>query len=76
MYYHRLYKIKSYKSTAQSKLLAPGATAVITLNLSKSYNWYDLSVKLKGYDQFDERFAGRVETGAITKTDPLMGRVV
>jgi phospholipase C len=66
----------SYKTGKQVKTIAPGASAEFTLNLSKSYNWYDCSVKVKGYDQFEERFAGRVETGQTTKTDPLMGGVV
>ena len=67
---------KSYKSGNQIKTLSPGRSVVISWNLSKSYNWYDLQVSVKGYEKFGERFAGRVETGAITKTDPLMGRVV
>ncbi|HCN83590.1 MAG TPA: phospholipase C, phosphocholine-specific, partial [Sphingobacteriaceae bacterium] len=66
----------SYKGLNQTKIIAPGATAVFSVNLSKNYNWYDHSVKVKGFNQFEERFAGRVETGAVTKTDPLMGRVV
>lgn len=66
----------SYKGVNQTKLIAPGATAVFSVNLSKNHNWYDHSVKVKGYTQFEERFAGRVETGEITKTDPLMGRMV
>lgn len=66
----------SYKGVSQTKVVAPGAATVFNVNLSKNYNWYDHSVKVKGYNQFEERFAGRVETGAITKTDPLMGRIV
>jgi phospholipase C len=48
----------------------------VVLNLTKNHNWYDIGIKLKGYDTFEERFAGRVETGAPTKTDPLMGGIV
>ena len=67
---------KSYKTTGQSKLLAPGSEASIALNISTSHNWYDFGVKLKGYDTFEERYAGHVETGTISKTDPLMGGLV
>ena len=67
---------KSYKGINQTKVIAPGASAVFSVNASKNHNWYDHSVKVKGYTQFEERFAGRVETGEITKTDPLMGRIV
>jgi hypothetical protein len=58
------------------KMIAAGAGVSIPLNLSGTFNWYDLSVKVEGYQNFEERFAGRVETGLITKTDPLMGGVV
>jgi phospholipase C len=48
----------------------------VALNLEKSFNWYDFSIKLKGNSIFEQRFAGHVETGLATKTDPFMGRVV
>jgi phospholipase C len=66
----------SYKTESQSKLVAAGSEATMIVNLTKTFNWYDVSVKLKGYDAFEERFAGHVETGMVTKTDPLMGGVV
>jgi len=45
------------------------------IDLKTSYGWYDFSVKLKGNDVFEQRFAGRVETGMHSYTDPFMGRV-
>ena len=66
----------SYKTQSQNKAIAAGAQTSIVLNLAKNYNWYDFSINLKGYDAFEERFAGHVETGQITKTDPLMGGMV
>ncbi|MCF2443561.1 phospholipase C, phosphocholine-specific [Dyadobacter sp. CY345] len=66
----------SYKSGAQNKSVAAGGQASITLNLAKNFNWYDFSVKIKGNENFEERFAGHVETGVVTKTDPLMGGIV
>ncbi|WP_238381884.1 alkaline phosphatase family protein [Mucilaginibacter pedocola] len=66
----------SYKTGSISKTIAAGASTTIIVNLSKSHNWYDHSVRVKGFDNFEERFAGRVETGAAGKTDPLMGGVV
>lgn len=67
---------KSYKTTGQSKIVTAGGKASMVVDLSKSYNWYDFSVRLKGHDQFEERYAGHVESGLITKTDPLMGGLV
>lgn len=70
----------AYEMPTRSVLLnaaaAKNAQAVITLNLIKSFGWYDVSVKIKGNDLFEKRYAGRVETGREGKSDPLMGRVV
>jgi phospholipase C len=67
---------KSYKAQAQTLVIPAGGNTRVVLKLAKNHNWYDFSVKLNGHDTFEERFAGRVETGAPTKTDPLMGGVV
>ena len=66
----------SYKSGTQQKTIAARGQATVVFNLSKNHNWYDFSVKQKGNDLFEERFAGHVETGVTTKTDPLMGGIV
>lgn len=46
----------------------------IILNLKKSLGWYDFTVKIKGEKMF-QRFAGHVETGEETTTDPYMGNI-
>ncbi len=66
----------SYNTGNQTKIIAAGTKMSVVLNLSKNHNWYDFSIKLKDYHDFEERFAGHVETGEVTKTDPLMGRMV
>jgi phospholipase C len=48
----------------------------ITIATAKSFGWYDFSLKLKGNQVFEKRYAGRVESGKAGKTDPFMGRVV
>ncbi len=48
----------------------------ILLNLSSSSGWYDYSVKVDGYPDFEQRFAGHVENGKTGITDPLLGGVV
>jgi phospholipase C len=65
-----------YKTGKKTFKVAAKSKASITLNLSDHFNWYDFSVAVKGNESFLERFAGRVETGKTTKTDPLMGRMV
>jgi phospholipase C len=63
-----------YKSPKQVKSIT-GSSGVI-LNLQKNYGWYDFTVKVKGNASFQKRFAGHVETGKESKSDPGMGRVV
>ena len=48
----------------------------IKLNLDKSHQWYDLGIKIDGYGDFERRYAGHVETGRISYSDPAMGQIV
>ncbi|UKJ07325.1 phosphocholine-specific phospholipase C [Solitalea lacus] len=50
--------------------------ALITIDLSNSHGWYDFSVKIEGFDTFEQRYAGRVETGQGSYSDPAMGMLV
>jgi phospholipase C len=66
----------AYKSAPQSKSIAPGTRDVFLLDLSKSYGWYDFSVTVAGVELFAQRYAGRVETGKSSFSDPFMGQLV
>lgn len=46
----------------------------LVLSLGKSHGWYDLTLTVKGYASYERKFAGRVETGKDSFTDPYMGR--
>ena len=65
----------AYKQPTK-KITLKGGTASAVLDLSKSYNWYDFSVRVDGFPEYEQRFAGRVETGAAGFSDPYMGGVV
>ena len=52
-----------------------GSTKIEVLDLSGSFNWYDIRIKVRGSDLFEKRYAGRVENGRAGKTDPFMGRL-
>lgn len=52
-----------------------GSSNTITLDLKDHYGWYDFSFQIKGFPQYVRRFAGHVETGRGSYTDPFMGRV-
>jgi phospholipase C len=49
--------------------------ASLTLSLGRSHGWYDFSVRVSGVPGFEQRFAGRIETGVHGISDPFMGRV-
>jgi phospholipase C len=72
-------KDNSYKSGSRTKLLKPvgvaGSETTLFVDLAHSYNWYDFSVRVKDAASFEKRYAGRVETGKESLSDPLMGRV-
>lgn len=61
----------AYKAKPISKVLTSQTT--IVLNLSKSFNWYDFSIRINGFNHFERRYAGRVETGNASYSDPAMG---
>ena len=69
----------AYKTPVQT-ISVPGnkdkLKAKAIINTTKSFGWYDITVKLKGNQSFERRYAGHVETGQPAKTDPFMGRVV
>ena len=55
--------------------VAPQAEGIKQWALADSGNWYDFTVTLDGVAGYSRRFAGRVETGKPTVTDPAMGGV-
>lgn len=65
----------AYRTGGRTQLIKAGGSKDVLLDLSKSFGWYDCSVKVKGASLFEQRFAGRVETGKTSFTDPFMGRV-
>jgi len=70
----------AYKTTSREKQISGSnsktGSVSIMLDTKKSYGWYDFTVKIKGNSFFQRRYAGRVETGTASKTDPFMGRVI
>lgn len=66
---------ESYETGLKTVALEPEKSTKVIFDLTKSYNWYDLSVKVKGSPDFLRRYAGHVETGKPSYTDPAMGQV-
>jgi phospholipase C len=46
----------------------------LTLEPARSFGWHDIRLRVDGYPQFEQRFAGRIETGKDSFSDPFMGR--
>lgn len=54
--------------------VAPGATVEDYFTVTSSNHWYDLTATANTGDGFLRRFAGHMETGAASTSDPTIGR--
>ena len=61
---------KSYGEHFEPVSLKPGQQHTIEISTEPGKQWYDLSATALGAEY---RFAGRVETGAWSVSDPAMG---
>jgi phospholipase C len=51
-----------------------GGEVVVPLDLAGSHGWYDLGIRVAGVAGYVRRYAGHLETGGESQSDPLMGR--
>ncbi len=58
---------------ARAWSVAPGRTGSLEWPLVRTGGWYDLTLRIAGEDNFLRRFAGRVESGRPSISDPAMG---
>lgn len=66
----------SYNRNPVSKILSKGGRSGIILDLAKCLSWYYFSIRVKGFENYEKRFSGKVETGVGGFTDPAMGQAV
>uniref|UniRef100_UPI0005BD9689 phospholipase domain-containing protein n=1 Tax=Pseudacidovorax intermedius TaxID=433924 RepID=UPI0005BD9689 len=67
-------RAKAYRNDGPwTATVAAGASAEQHWDLSGSGRWYDFAVTSSADPSFYRRFAGRVETGAPSVSDPAMG---
>jgi phospholipase C len=64
-----------YKSASKTVSIKPKSSTNVLFNLTKNANWYDFSIVQTGNTVFKQRYAGKIETGEITQTDPYMGNI-
>jgi phospholipase C len=65
----------SYKTGVQRNDVAARGERIILVDSAKSHGWYDFTVEVEG-STARKRYAGRVETGRPSFSDPLMGGMV
>ncbi|WP_160713987.1 phosphocholine-specific phospholipase C [Chitinophaga solisilvae] len=63
---------KAYGKPPVKKTIAAKTEGAVIMDLASSHNWYDFSVKVNDYADFEQRYAGRVETGKEGISDPAM----
>lgn len=63
----------AYGNRPVTKRTGPAAGSVV-LDLKKSHGWYDFTVRVRELPSFSRRYAGRVETGRDSYSDPAIGR--
>jgi phospholipase C len=70
-------KDNAYKAGPLTKVIDPNNAEVnIIIELNNSFGWYDFSISVPGNDLFKKRYAGHVETGMASTSDPLMGGLI
>ncbi|HEX4577437.1 MAG TPA: phospholipase C, phosphocholine-specific [Edaphobacter sp.] len=62
-----------YTGDKTTHTLKPGEEFTRHWSLEKFHNWYDLVVEVNSDSSFQRRFAGHVETGEDSVTDPAIG---
>jgi phospholipase C len=69
----------AYGNGSRRAILTPAGTkaasAGIKLELRRSFGWYDYRIQVETSPRFEQRYAGRIETGKESFSDPYMGRV-
>jgi phospholipase C len=71
----RLSANRYFPATVSEYTVVARSEHALRLSLGASGRWYDFSAKVSDQPEFSRRFAGRVETGAPSITDPGMGGV-
>lgn len=69
-------KDESYHNGENIIKIKKGRSKTLTMDLKASSNWYDFKLTCAAYPDFEWHYAGHVETGKESITDPKMGGVI
>ncbi|MFT4074382.1 MAG: phospholipase C, phosphocholine-specific [Asticcacaulis sp.] len=65
-----------YSQASQTLTLPANGVQTVRLDLAASDHWYDLTLTVVGNDSWLRRYAGHIETGRASRTDPGIGAMV
>src|SRR5690606_34198429 len=63
------------RAKVKEELVVEDQELVLDIDLTQSHGWYDFSVLADGDVDIAYRYAGHMETGKASFSDPLMGQV-
>ncbi|AIM37615.1 phospholipase C [Sphingobacterium sp. ML3W] len=62
------------KGSLAKKTISPNASQQMVIDLQNSFGWYDFAITSPNDKVYLQRFAGHIETGKESFTDPLINR--
>ena len=65
-----------YSSRGTTLTIAAGGSKSVDMSLNGTRGWYDLTVTIKGDPGFEYRYAGHLEDGGPSISDPGMGGLI
>jgi phospholipase C len=65
-----------YQANNKTIVIPANSSKTVTLNLQKSKNWYDFTISIESGPTYLKHYAGHVETGIDSISDPYMGGVL
>jgi phospholipase C len=65
-----------YSSRSTTLTFAPGGAKALPFSLARTGGWYDLAVTVQRDPQFEHRYAGHLENGEASISDPGMGGLI
>jgi phospholipase C len=68
--------LDAYSGDSDTQHVAPHDDSESTVSLGRFHGWYDLVITVDGDSTFNYRFAGHVETGRDSFSDPALGGLV
>ena len=71
-----VYSLAPGEARRRTLTVAAGSSMEDAWEIAASDHWYDLMVTVQGEPEFLRRFAGHLETGKPSKTDPAIGTMV